>query len=251
VIEIYNGFAYCYDMLMQDIDYSGWADHIEGLFRKFGLQPSLVADLGCGTGSFCIEMSKRDYDMIGIDLSEDMLSIAKTKAIEQGRDILFLNQGISDFELYGTVDAAVCLLDSINYVTYKKDVKKAFKLVENYLNPGGLFIFDINTRYKFENILSDNVFYQVSDDVSYIWQNEYDKKSRICRFDLTFFSREGELYRRFDEVHYERAYDVEELSEMIAASGMKLCGTYAGLGFGKPREKSDRIFFVCKKTRGI
>ncbi len=251
VVSIYKGFAYYYDMLMQDINYSQWADYIESIFHRFKARPSLIADLGCGTGSFCLEMANRGYEMIGIDLSPDMLSIAQTKAQQQGRDILFLNQGISEFELYGTVDAVVCLLDSINYITYKNDVKKAFKLVENYLNPGGLFIFDVNSRYKFENVLADNVYYQVSDDVTYIWQNGFDKKSRICRFDLTFFTRVGELYNRFDEIHYERAYDLDELSGMIKGSGMDLCGTYGAFGFGKPSDKCERIFIVCKKTRRI
>ncbi|NTV90749.1 MAG: class I SAM-dependent methyltransferase [Clostridiales bacterium] len=236
---------------MQDVNYSEWADYIEGIFKRFQVSPSLVADLGCGTGSFCVEMARRGYDMIGIDLSEDMLSIAQTKARDNEKDILFLNQGISEFELYGTVDAMVCLMDSINYVTYKKDVKKAFKLVENYLNPGGLFVFDINSKYKFENILGNNVFYQVNEDISYIWQNEYDRKSRICSFDLTFFTKTGELYSRFDEVHYERAYDVQEMVAMIRESGLEPCGIFGAFGFTKPKAECERVFFVCRKTRGL
>jgi len=248
VIAIYNGFAYFYDLLTQDIDYKKWADYIEKIFKKFKVKPSLIADLGCGTGSFCIEMAERGYDMIGIDISGDMLSIARDKAEKHNKEILFLNQSIDSFELYGTVDAFVCLLDSINYITYKNELKRAFRLVNNYLNPGGMFIFDINSKYKFENILANNVYYQVSDDVTYIWQNNYDKKSNICCFDLTFFVRQGEMYRRFDEIHYERAYDEKELTGMIAGSGLKLCAVYDEMRFVKPSWNSERIFYICKKV---
>jgi 2-polyprenyl-3-methyl-5-hydroxy-6-metoxy-1,4-benzoquinol methylase len=143
---------------MKDIDYSQWADYIEQIFRRNGVSPSLAADLGCGTGSFCMEMAKRGYEMIGIDLSAEMLSCARQKALEAGADILYLNQDMTEFELYGTVDAITCLMDSVNYVTYKSDLKRLFRLVNNYLNPGGLFVFDINSPYKIENILGTNVF---------------------------------------------------------------------------------------------
>ncbi len=232
---------------MGDIDYSEWACYIEEICRRNRLEPGLVADLGCGTGSFCLEMAKKGCEMIGIDSSPEMLSCARKKALEAGADILFLNQDMTSFELYGTVDVITCLLDSVNYVTYKNDLKRLFKLVNNYLNPGGLFIFDINTPYKLEHILSSNVFYQTDDDVSYIWQNNYDRASRICRFDLTFFAREGELYRRFDEVHYERAYSGEELAAMIKAAGLRLDAIYGGFGFKKPSDRDERQFYVCKK----
>jgi len=243
----YTSFAYIYDKLMYDIDYSNWADYIEEIFHKNKKDVSLLLDLGCGTGSFCIEMAKRGYDMIGVDLSPDMLSCAREKAENSGVDILFLNQDMTRFELYGTVDAAVCLMDSINYITGKSDLKRMFKLVKNYLNPDGLFIFDINSVYKFENILSDNVYYDVGDDIAYIWQNSYDKKRRICEFDLTFFVKEKDYYQRYDEVHKERAYSIDEMKNLIETSGMKLLKTYEGLSFSPPDEKSERIFFVCRK----
>jgi len=243
----YTSFAYIYDKLMYDIDYSNWADYIEEIFSINKKDVSLLLDLGCGTGSFCVEMAKRGYDMIGVDISPDMLSCAREKAESNGVDILFLNQDMTGFELYGTVDAAVCLMDSINYITGKRDLKRMFKLVKNYLNPDGLFIFDINSVYKFENILSDNVYYDVGDDIAYIWQNSYDKKRRICEFDLTFFVREKDCYRRYDEVHKERAYSIDEMKNLIEASGMKLLKTYADLSFSPPGEKSERIFFVCQK----
>lgn len=247
MITIYNDFAYYYDRLMGDVDYSQWADYIIDIFERYDRKPELIADLGCGTGSFCVEMDKRGYEMIGIDASVEMLSCARQKALDSGSEVLFLNQNITEFELYGTVDVITCLMDSLNYITYKNDLKRFFRLVNNYLNPGGLFIFDINSPYKFENVLASNVFYETSEDVSYIWQNSYDKKSEVCRFDLTFFVKEGELYRRFDEVHYERNYAVEELTEMLGNAGMKVLGIYAAFGFRKPNPKSERVFFACVK----
>lgn len=245
VETIYSNFAYIYDKLMYDIDYSKWADYIEEIFKINKLKPSLVLDLGCGTGNFCIEMAQRGYDMIGIDMSIDMLNCAKDKSQEQGLNILYLNQDMTDFELYGTVDAIVCLMDSLNYILYKKDIKRMFKLVNNYLNPGGIFIFDVNTPYKFENILRDNVFYDVSDDATYIWQNYYSKKTKICQFDLTFFIKNCDKYEKFDEIHYERSYDRSELKQLLGISGLKLLNIYDDLKLKKPAPKSQRNFFVC------
>jgi len=232
---------------MKDVDYGKWADYIVEIFKRRRTHPKLIADLGCGTGSFCLEMAKRGYEMIGIDKSAEMLSCAKQKAVENGADILFLNQDMTSFELYGTVDAITCLMDSVNYVLYKWDLKKLFRLVMNYLNPGGLFIFDINSPYKFENIFNSNVFCETGSEISYIWQNFYDRSSRICRFDLTFFARENDLYRRFDEVHYERAYEPEELREMLNEAGFVKCSVYGGFSFRKPSPKCERLFFISQK----
>lgn len=245
---MYTDFAYVYDRLMYDIDYSKWADYVEGIFRRNGLKPSLILDLGCGTGNFCMKMARRGYDMIGIDISTDMLSCAKTKSAAEGLDILFLNQDMTGFELYGTVDAVVCLMDSVNYVTDKRMVQRLFKLVNNYLNPRGLFIFDVNTPYKFEKVLSSNMFYDIGSDITYIWENSYDKRKRICEFDLTFFiSNDGELFRKYEETHLERAYTVDELKRFINNSNLALQKIYDNLAFSTIKEDSERIFFVCKK----
>lgn len=247
MISIYGEFALYYDRLMADVDYSQWASYLESIFKRYKCKPKLIADLGCGTGSFCLEMDRRGYEMIGIDASAEMLSCARQKALDAGAEILFLNQDITNFELYGTVDVITCLMDSLNYITYKNDLKRFIKWVHNYLDPKGLFVFDINSPYKFEYILASNVFCETSEDVSYIWQNSYDKRSRVCRFDLTFFVKEGGLYRRFDEVHYERSYAVGELRQMLDSAGMKVMGIFPAFSFGKPGPKSDRLFFVCEK----
>ncbi len=248
MIAIYKDFAFLYDKLMWDVDYSQWADYITQLFERNGAKPKLIADLGCGTGSFCLEMTRRGYEMIGIDQSVEMLGCAKQKALEAGADILWLNQDMTSFELYGTVDAITCLMDSVNYVTYKRDLKRLFKLVNNYLNPSGVFIFDINSPYKFENILSTNVFCETDREVSYIWQNNYDKSKKLCTFDLSFFFLQGECYRRFDEVHYERCYEIPELSDMLELANLKVCSVYGAFKYIRPSKKSDRLFFVCKKA---
>ena len=230
---------------MYDIDYSKWADYIEEIFKINNHKPSLILDLGCGTGNFCIEMAKRGYEMIGVDMSQEMLSCAKLKSEEQGLNILYLNQDMTNFELYGTVDTIVCLLDSLNYILYKKDIKRMFKLVKNYLNPEGLFIFDVNTPYKFENVFGENVFYDISDEATYIWQNYYNRKSKVCEFELTFFVKDSKAYKKYDEVHYERSYNKSELKELVNASGLSLLNIYDDLKLSSPSKKSQRNFFVC------
>ncbi len=230
-----------------DIDYVKWADYVEKIIQKNKVKASMILELGCGTGSFGIEMAKRGYEMICLDLSSDMLDRASEKAAEAGTDILFLNQDMSSFELYGTVDVIVCLLDSFNYLIKPSQAQKMLKLVHNYLNPGGLFIFDVNTEYKFENILCDNLFYEIGDDITYIWENEYDPKSKKARFDLTFFVREGQIYRRFDETHYERAYNHEEITQLIEKSSLQFVAVYNHLTLRKPSETSERSFYICRK----
>ena len=300
---IYGKFAYVYDKLMSDIDYSEWADYIVGIFEKYGLKPELITDLGCGTGSFCIEMANRGFDMIGIDSSPDMLNCATLKAKKiaeeiqprggdsqqpgeemqmhsgkdirkpDGRDILWLNQDMTDFELYGTVDAIVCLVDSINHITRQTHLERMFKLVYNYLNPGGLFIFDVNSPYKLEKILGNKVFYSVEDEVAYIWQNSYNAKSAVCRFDLTFFIKEckkfcescescepsepsehcglcdqfDERYERFDEVIHEKAYSSEQLESILKVSGLEFLDSFGDLSYRKPGPRSERIFYISRK----
>jgi len=245
---MYTDFANIYDRLMYDVDYKKWADYIERVFYENSIKPSLILDLGCGTGNFCINMAKRGYEMIGVDLSPEMLDCAKDKSYKDGVDILFINQDMTRFELYGTVDSIVCLMDSVNYITSKRDLKRLLGLVRNYLNPKGLFIFDINTSYKLENILGNEMFYDVADDITYIWQNNFDKRKKISRFDLTFFVKEDERYKRYDEVHLERAYVLQELKELINASGLELVSIHDELSFVKPTKKSQRVFITCKKN---
>jgi cyclopropane fatty-acyl-phospholipid synthase-like methyltransferase len=246
--NIYNNFAYVYDRLTVDIDYKKWADYVQSILKKYKINGSMILELGCGTGSFGIEMAKRGYEMICLDLSTEMLDCAAEKAEKEDLDILLLNQDMCNFELYGTVDVIVCLLDSFNYLTKDLQVKKLFKLVHNYLNPGGLFIFDVNTEYKFKNTLANNFFYEINEDVTYIWENEFNPKTKKARFDLTFFvKREDELYERFDETHFERAYSNDEIMAFINDSDLEFIKIYDELKLKKPVEQSQRNFYICKK----
>lgn len=247
---MYNRFAYLYDNLINDVDYKKWADYYFNIFQRYGLtNPKLGLDLGCGTGSLTTELASRGIEMTGVDLSEDMLMVAREKSA--GMDILYLNQDMCSFELYGTVDFIVSSLDCMNYITDKRDLLKVMKLANNYLNPRGLFIFDINTRHKLENIIGNNTFILENDDVFCSWQNEYDRKRKICDFYLTFFMKNGWEYTRFDEEHSERAYEIEEIKALIENSGMRLLKVYHDLSFQNPAKNSERVFFVVQEQGKI
>lgn len=244
---MYSDFAEVYDKL-QDADYEKFIDFYEQIFKKFGKKPELVLDLACGTGSITINMAKRGYDMIGLDLSWEMLNIARNKAAKEGQEILFLNQDMCEMELFGTVDAVVCALDGVNYITDYENLKQLFRLVENYLNPGGMFIFDINSKTKLENILGGNTFVNDEQGIFYVWQSEYDEDSNICDFCLTFFVKdEGGQYTRFDEFQQERAYSIDEISAAAAVAGLEVQGFYKPFEFATADDSQERIFFVVSK----
>ncbi|NLX63774.1 MAG: class I SAM-dependent methyltransferase [Clostridiaceae bacterium] len=246
---MYTSFADFYDRLTHDINYTKWADYLQSAFCRFGKNPKLILELGCGTGSLAVEMSKRGYDMIALDSSVSMLDKAYQKALKANADILFINQDMRSFELYGTVDAVICLLDSINYIISLQELKKVFKLVHNYLNPGGLFIFDVNSHYKLSTVLGSNTFYELDEDISWVWINTYDDKDRTTTFDITFFVRnEDGLYRRYDETHIEKAYTGEEITEALASSGLTLIGEFGDLSFDPPSDREERIFYIAKKA---
>ncbi|NMA65114.1 MAG: class I SAM-dependent methyltransferase [Clostridiaceae bacterium] len=245
---MYKRFADVYDQLVQDIPYGKWADYLQSAFLKFNKDPKLILELGCGTGSMAIELSKRGYELIGLDISSDMLSKAYEKALANNQNILFINQDMREFELFGTVDAVICLLDSLNYMNSIAEVKKVFKLVHQYLNPDGLFIFDLNSPYKLSQVLGNEGFFDLSKDITWIWDNTYDTRKRKTIFDLTFFIRNKEgLYERFDETHQETAFTTEEIRQALEDTGLRLVGNYGNLNFEPPSEKEERIFYVALK----
>lgn len=247
---MYGDFARVYDKL-QDADYEAFADYYERIFEKFGKKPELVLDLACGTGSVTLPLARRGYDMIGLDLSCEMLGIAREKAAESGMDILFLNQDMTEFELYGTVDAIVCALDGINYITETEDLERVFALAENYLNLGGLMIFDINSEYKLREVLGGNTFVNDEQGIYYVWQSEFDEESRICQFELNFFEEQPDgRYLRFDEYQEERAYSVEEIQAAAERARLNVEGYYKPFGFSTADGSDERIFFVISKKMG-
>ncbi|NLB56061.1 MAG: class I SAM-dependent methyltransferase, partial [Lentisphaerae bacterium] len=235
-----------YDRLTQDIDRKKIADFIERLFKRHDFNPVTVLDLGCGTGGFCVEMHERGYDVIGVDISPDMLSCAKTRMLEKGVDILLINQDMTELKLNGKADAAICLVDGVNHITDPRKILKFFFHVKKFLNPGGLFIFDINTRYKLEAVMRNNVFYNIDDDVACIWQCGIDE-SGISESDITLFVKKGDLYERFDETICERAYDDIEIRKFINDAGFELLGVYDGTTFKEVNEKSERVFYACRR----
>lgn len=244
---MYGDFAEIYDRL-QDIDYDSFVEYYERIFEKIGIEPQLVLDLACGTGNITLPMAEKGYDMIGVDLSEEMLGIASDKAREDNLDILFLNQDMTEFELYGTVDAAVCALDGVNYLTEDGDVYKLMALIKNYLNPDGIFIFDINSEYKLKTVLGDNTFVYDEEDVYCVWSNSYDDAERICSFTLDFFKMtEDGLYERFEEYQEERAYSIDELKSAAEEAGLEVVGVFDDRSFDAPLDTSERIFIVLKK----
>ena len=241
---IYGGFAQIYDKFM-DIPYEAWADYIEAIWRRFGVvhkpKPKLVLDLACGTGGLTAALAGRGYDMIGIDISAEMLAIARQKDHRP----LYLQQDMRDFELYGTVDAIICGCDSINYLLDEDDLERTFALCANYLNPGGILVFDINTEYKFDQVLADGTFAAACEDGAYIWENFYDAGEKINEYVISCFVRQGEVYRRFDEVHLQRVYSAQEISGALSHAGFRLLGCYHELSFEPAKADSQRLFFVA------
>ena len=245
---IYDLLAPYYDSINAEIDYKKWADFIEKILEKECVsRPELVLDLGCGTGKMTLELASRGYDMTGIDCSPEMLDIARENAEADGHDVLWLCQDMREFELYGTVDAAVCCLDCINHLETVDDLEKCFKLVHNYLIPDGIFIFDVNGRYKFENIYASNTFAMEEDGGMCIWENYYDEESRICDFYITLFKECSDgRYERYDETQTERMYTVSELRDSLERCGLKCIGAFGDLDFSPASDECERIYFVAK-----
>ena len=246
----YDAIAHVYEKLNSEIDYKKWADFIETCFDKhLKERPSLVLDLACGTGTMTRELSRRGYDMIGVDGSAEMLTEAFMQK-EDGESTLYLNQDMREFELYGTVGAVTCCLDSINYLLSEEDVKKTFSLVHNYLDPDGLFLFDVNTPYKFEHIYSDNAYIledELDDNAIYCgWQNSL-KADRVD-ISLDFFKKEKGTYYRSEESFSESTYSEKDIKDIIFQSGLEIINCYDDYSFNQPNLQTQRIVYVTRKV---
>ena len=247
-MESYGDFAQVYDLFMQDVPYQEWADHIEQIWKKYKITPKLIAELGCGTGALSNLFAAKNIEVIGIDNADQMLAIAKEKAADMGLDVLYLRQDMREFELYGTVDSIYCACDSINYILEEDELLQTFKLVNNYLEPGGLFIVDINTQYKYETLLADHTFAHNAEEASYIWENYYDHEDQINEYLVTFFVKEeDDRYAKFEEIHYERMYTLETISKLIEKAGMCIEGAFDGYTFNPVKENSDRITIIARE----
>ncbi len=267
----YSAFAYVYDELMDNVPYDAWAEYLIGLLKENGVVEGLVCELGCGTGQMTRRLAAAGYDMIGIDLSEEMLDVAREQEygayegdfeeeeVEEDAaepSILYLQQDMREFELYGTVSAVVSICDSMNYMTSDEDLLQVFRLVNNYLDKDGVFIFDMNTEYKYKELMGDTTIAENREDVSFIWENLYDEEKRLNEYCLTLFAKaetedeeeEGPaLYEKYEEVHLQRAYPLTEVKRMLAEAGMTFVAAYDVLTHEAPGPECERMYIVARE----
>lgn len=247
-MEAYTSFAQVYDLFQDNVPYEEWAAYLKELLKEYGAEDGLVLDLGCGTGSMTQLLAEAGYDMIGADNSEEMLEIAMEKRAAAGLDILYLLQDMREFELYGTVRAVVSICDSMNYLPCEEDFLQTLKLVNNYLDPEGLFIFDLNTPYKYRELIGDATIAENREDASFIWENTWYEKEQVNEYDLTIFARtNGEYYQKFFETHYQKAYELETVKELIQKSGMEFVAAYDAFTREPVRADSERIYIIARE----
>ena len=280
-MEAYTGFAQVYDTFMDDTPYEVWCAYLAELLEKYreteqdeaaeragsgdrlvsgddtdipenrnDQERNTILDLGCGTGTLTELLARRGYDMIGIDNAADMLEIAMEKRVKSGLDILYLLQDMRNFELYGTVGAVVSVCDSVNYLLEEEDVVETFRLVNNYLYPGGLFSFDFNTVYKYEIVIGDTTIAENRERCSFIWDNFYHEEEEINEYDLTIFVQEDEkpdLYRKFQETHYQRGYRLEQMKDYLGQAGLVFVEAVDADTHGAATEVSERIYVVARE----
>lgn len=247
-MNAYTSFAQVYDTFMDNIPYDEGCQYLCQLLQQYGISDGLIAELGCGTGTLTELLAASGYDMIGIDNSPDMLEIAQEKKAHSEHDILYLLQDMREFELYGTVRGIISFCDSINYITSPEDLLQVFRLVNNYLDPGGYFIFDFHTRYYYSNVLGEATIAEDREDVSFIWDNYYDDSSYMNEYSLSIFVQESSgLYQKFQEEHFQRAYTLEEIQTLLQQAGLEYITSYDELSFDAPAQESTRIHVVAKE----
>lgn len=247
-MEAYGIFAQVYEELMDNVPYEEWAERICSILREYQIDDGLVLDLACGTGTLTRLLSRKGYDMIGVDASEEMLWEAKEAGSPGKQEILYLNQDMREFELYGTVEAVVCACDSLNYILEEEELLQVFSLVNNYLEKDGIFIFDMNTEYKFAEVLGDATIAENRENLSFIWENTYDEEEKINEYALTIYmEEENGLYRRYEEFHYERAYALEEIKRLLEKAGMIFVGAYDGYGKKEVSDTTERFLIIARE----
>lgn len=270
-MEAYTGFAEVYDIFMDETPYEEWCDVFLKLIKRYESKAEAVEemdgnleqernsilDLGCGTGTLTSLLAAKGYDMIGIDNSQEMLQIAMEKSKALGLDILYLQQDMREFELYGTVGVVISVCDSLNYLLTEEDILATFFLVNNYLYPEGLFIFDFNTVYKYQEVIGDTTIAENREDCSFIWENYYHPEEEINEYDLTLFVKndkgESNSFQRFRETHYQRGYRFEQMKEFVEQAGMAFVTAMDADTHGEVTPESERIIMVakeqCKKNK--
>ncbi|MBQ9083032.1 MAG: methyltransferase domain-containing protein [Clostridia bacterium] len=245
----YGVFAAYYDGLTRNVGYAQRCDRLCELLDKYGAKPKLVLDLACGTGSMTLELARRGFEPIGVDGSPEMLAEAQQKAAEAGVNILFLCQKMQKLDLYGTIEAAFCTLDSINHMTRPADVQETFRRVSLFLEPGGLFLFDVNTPYKHKYILGNETIVMETKQVFCVWQNELQPDERTVQIQLDFFARQGRMYSRSSERFRERAYTEEELKAWLEEAGLEVLEYCDAHTLCSPAPDCERWLWAARKPK--
>ena len=247
-MNAYTGLAALYDIFMDNIPYEEWAVYLRSLLGEYNINEGIVLDLGCGTGNMTELLAAAGFDMIGIDISDEMLGIAMEKALDRGLSILYLLQDMREFELYGTVAAVVSICDSLNYITEFDELVEVFSLVNNYLDPDGIFIFDITTEKKYTAI-ADAVIAENREEGSFIWENSYFSDEKINQYDMTIFERlENGLYKKYQETHIQRVYTLAEIKHALDLAGLKFEACYKAFTHDEPDDECDRIYVIARET---
>ncbi len=249
-MDTYSGFASVYDEFMDSVPYEEWCEYIVKLLNQYGCGGGLLLELGCGTGTVTELLARKGYDMIGVDGSGDMLAEAIQKREKSGLDILYLQQDMREFELYGTVAGAVCVFDSINYMLKEEELVSVFRLVNNYLDPGGIFLFDFTTAHAYREAASQAVAVDNREDRYFLWEDVFDEETQINEHEITVFL-EGEdgRYGRLEETHYQRAYTLEQMKAALLKAGMEFVAAYEAFTEEVPGPFTDRIY-VAARERG-
>ncbi len=243
----YDDFSRFYDLLTDNVEYEKRADYFCRLLSMCGINGGIMLDLACGTGSISVAMAKRGFDVIGVDSSIGMLNAARRKAFESGKDILLLNQSMDELDLFGTVDCAVCVLDSINHLEDEQQVRDTFKKVSLFMNPGGAFAFDVNTLYKHKNILADNCFVYDIDGLYCVWQNSFNEEDGSVDIDIDFFEEEDGAYYRSGESFSEQAYELGDIAKWLEEAGFEVIGIFDDMTTEKTTPETQRAVFLAKK----
>ena len=243
----YDDFSRFYDLLTDNVEYEKRADYFCRLLSMCGIKSGILLDLGCGTGNMSFEMAEKGFDVIGVDSSIGMLNAAQQKMFEKGTRVLLLNQNMQEIDLYGTVDCAVCVLDGINHLPCADDVKKTFEKVSLFMNKGGAFAFDVNTIFKHQNVLADNVFVYEPENVYCVWQNSFNAKDNSVDISLDFFEEEDGVYYRCSENFTEKAYELSDIRLWLEESGFEVIGVYDDMTTDDVRPDSERAVFLARK----
>jgi ubiquinone/menaquinone biosynthesis C-methylase UbiE len=246
----YGDFAYVYDYLMKDVPYDDWMEFLKAKIQKFTVSGNRILEIACGTGELSVRLAKTGFNITGVDLSEDMLTVAKQKAMQNGVDIELFHQNMCELEGLGQFDIITIFCDSLNYLSNPEEIQETFQRVYSHLNKSGLFIFDVHSIYKMEKIFLNQTYAENDDKVSYIWNCFEGEFPNSIEHDLTFFMLDEATsqYERFDEWHVQRTYPVQDFIQWLEEAGFKVLEVNADFHYSSPIKTSERIFFTCQKN---